>query len=319
MTISSLTKGTTYTFNVRAVNSVGAGPVATVDKTPSGKPGPVQNLTATPGHGEITLSWNEPSDNGGSAIVYYEVEKYNSSTSTWDHEFSPTMPTHTDENAAVGVTQDYRVSAVNANRGAPSDWATVSGLAQGHQVPGAPQKLEANSGNGYIIYTWEAPESDGGARITKYQYRSFGTPSPPTADPLDTVLWMDASGLSQRISNLTAANNYNFDVRAVNDVGPGSVESVDSQPASTVPALPRGLSATKLGSDSILLSWSPVPPPDNGGSIITQYQLQFKPGADGEWGDGATDSNEMADDYIIVTGASFTHGDAEEFQRQPSS
>ena len=57
MTISSLTKGTTYTFNVRAVNSVGAGDtVSSVDATPSGKPGAPQNLSATGGPGRITLT-----------------------------------------------------------------------------------------------------------------------------------------------------------------------------------------------------------------------------------------------------------------------
>ena len=88
VTISSLTKGTAYTFNVRAVNAVGAGPHATVDETPSGKPGPVRNLTATGRAGSIMLDWDEPADNGGSAIARYEVQKYNAATTNWGPAYS---------------------------------------------------------------------------------------------------------------------------------------------------------------------------------------------------------------------------------------
>ena len=76
----NLTNRTEYTFEVRAVNLGRTGRGCISDQTPSSKPSMPQNLTATGGPGSITLSWNAPADDGGSAIVNYRIEKYNATT-----------------------------------------------------------------------------------------------------------------------------------------------------------------------------------------------------------------------------------------------
>ncbi len=65
VTVTSLTNGTEYAFEVRAVNSAGEGAAATATATPNTTatvpvPGPPTNLAATAGDGEVTLSWEAP-------------------------------------------------------------------------------------------------------------------------------------------------------------------------------------------------------------------------------------------------------------------
>ena len=297
VTIDTLTKGTTYTFNVRAVNSVGASDAATVDETPSGKPGAPQNLTATGGAGRITLSWDAPADDGGSPILNYRIEKYNASTTNWDHltTVSGTTTEHPDTNVTIGATTEYRVRAMNVNTSQPSDWATVSGIAQGRAVPDAPTELKANRGDGSITYTWEAPESNGGAALIRYEYRHYES----TETPADTDDWTSSSlrtGVS--FPNLDSATSYLFQVRAVNEVGAGEMETITG-PAATTPSLPRRFLAQADNNDAeIELSWDD--PLEDGGADVTAYHLQSKVGDDGDWADvdGWAATGDNTDDEI---------------------
>ena len=85
-TVTGLNNGQTYTFRVRAVNALGNGAVVTLEATPSpptgggGGGGPritapsaPRNLLAGGGDGQVTLTWEAPEDDGGSAITDYEV------------------------------------------------------------------------------------------------------------------------------------------------------------------------------------------------------------------------------------------------------
>jgi len=77
--VTGLTNGTAYNFRVRAVNTVGVGPLsaASAPVTPSSVPGAPAIGTATAGAvgGAITATatWAAPATNGGSAITGYRV------------------------------------------------------------------------------------------------------------------------------------------------------------------------------------------------------------------------------------------------------
>ena len=68
-TIIGLTNDITYTFAVRAVNPSGDGPAATDTATPVPVPAAPVNLSATPGDGEVALSWGDP---GNATITKYQ-------------------------------------------------------------------------------------------------------------------------------------------------------------------------------------------------------------------------------------------------------
>jgi hypothetical protein len=81
--VGGLTNGTRYAFKVRAINALGTGPYSTLSNTviPAGPPFPPENVIATPGNTQITVSWNAPSMQGdgtpgdnGSQITTYVVE-----------------------------------------------------------------------------------------------------------------------------------------------------------------------------------------------------------------------------------------------------
>ena len=181
--VTGLTNRTDYTFEVRAVNLAGPGEAAPKTQSPSSKPSAPRNVTATGGNGIITLSWDEPADNGGTAIVSYLLQEWDSTANSGNGAWGPLGSTaaspYIDSNVAAGVTSDYRVRALNANTNDPSDWATASGVAQGLQVPSAPQKLEATSSNKNITYSWEEPANIGGTAITRYEYRQMESAPKP--------------------------------------------------------------------------------------------------------------------------------------------
>ena len=76
-TIKNLTNGTTFFFKVTAVNKAGEGSASgAASATPAAaitNPGPPNGLTASPGNGQVTLSWAAPASDGGASISGYEI------------------------------------------------------------------------------------------------------------------------------------------------------------------------------------------------------------------------------------------------------
>ena len=91
--------------------------------------------------------------------------------------------------------------------------------------PGAPRNLTAMVGDGEVLLSWDAPESDGGAEITDYEYRINGT------NP-----WI-STGSTETTYTVTGLDNgtaYVFEVRAVNRIGtsrvPNQAEATPEEP-----------------------------------------------------------------------------------------
>jgi fibronectin type 3 domain-containing protein len=128
----TVTNNVTYYYNVTAVNAIGEGASSNeVSATPVGTtpPSAPRNLGASPqglplaGFRAISLSWQVPTSNGGSAITQYKV--YRGSTQIG------TAPgnalTYTDSTVTPGTTYSYHVTAVNAvAEGPASNTATAT-------------------------------------------------------------------------------------------------------------------------------------------------------------------------------------------------
>ena len=227
--------------------------------SPPGAPEPISTLSlgANGANGSVRLSWNRPSDNGGSPIIRYEY-RYAATGEAWSRW----------ENAAAGSSgvtvgglingREYvfEVRAVNAlgKGGAETVRATPErriapprppppprppGNGDGGGLlfpPEAPAGLMAMPGEGAVRLEWSPPESDGGTPILRHEYRlkeglgEFGEWT-PIADSAPGEV--NASGYT--VGGLFNGTVYAFELRAVNLVGEGRV----SEPVEVVMLLDR--------------------------------------------------------------------------------
>ena len=82
VTVSPLSNGTSYTFQVRAHNRVGYGDAVEVAATPATVPGVPPDVEADPGDGQVELSWGAASANG-SEIEYYQTQHKRTVGGSW--------------------------------------------------------------------------------------------------------------------------------------------------------------------------------------------------------------------------------------------
>ena len=303
-TVTGLTNGTEYVFNVRAVNGAGNGAASTetteATATPSTTPAAPASLMGTPGNSEIVLSWTTVAGlsraNGFSAITGYEVRQ-----KTGDSDYSPwaivldpdsTTTAGTTTYSVTGLTNgtayQFQVRARNANgAGAAGETMPVT-IAT---TPGRPRSLTATPGNGQVALSWTA-SSNGGSPITSWQFR-LSTGATPTFTDLTDPAWVTIPGSGADTTSYTAislnnAEQYTFQVRAVNAIGAGSLAQSATVDPGMPPGQPTGLSATASAS-SVTLTWTPpINAADSslntGGSPILRYEYSQKTG-DGDYGE----------------------------------
>ncbi len=216
--VQNLTNGVAYTFEVRAVNDVGAGASGTASATPATVPS-APTLTATPGDAMVTLSWTSTGD-GESPITAWHLR-------IDDGEWADltTMGVGADATGVQvpdltnGVAYTFGVRAANAmgHGAAATESATPAA------VPSAPN-VTVTAGDGAIELAWTSTDN-GGSPITGWQYRmrvgvgGFGEWTTMGADSTGTSLTGLDSG--------TGVVVHVFEVRAQNAVGDGAVTTSD--------------------------------------------------------------------------------------------
>jgi parallel beta-helix repeat protein len=126
-----VTNGHKYYYQVSAVNSVGEGVKSTAkDATPVdilSTPSAPRNLHATAGDGQIHLSWDAPSSNGGSSITEYIIYRRTETGTLTLLETSGDELSFTDSTVTNNNTYFYRIRAVNnKGEGAMSDEANAT-------------------------------------------------------------------------------------------------------------------------------------------------------------------------------------------------
>ena len=219
--------------------------------SPPGAPEPISSmgLRASVGSGSVSLSWNRPSDNGGSAIIRYEVryQAVGEAWSEWEKVGAGSRGV-TVGNLVNGREYVFEVRAVNGLGKGEAETARATperriapppprgggggGGGGGGLLfpPEAPAGLMAMPGEGAVRLEWGPPESDGGTPILRYEYRlkegrgEFGEWAPIEDSAPDEV---NATGYT--VGELGKGTVYVFELRAVNLVGNGRVsEAVEA-------------------------------------------------------------------------------------------
>ena len=301
----ALVNGTTYFFQIAAVNSIGTGNYTnTIDATTTVPDAPT-NLTATAVSAtEINLSWDAPSENGGSAITGYDLEFSENGSAPWmDLTTSSTMITFSDNTGlTAGSTRHYRVAAINnVGTGAYSDEASATT----HDVPDAPMNLTAAVvSETQIDLSWDAPSEDGGSTITGYDLEYSVDGSIPWMDlttSATTIAFSDNTGL-------TAGTTRHYRVAAINDVGTGeytTTNATTTAATTTVPGAPTNLTATAVSDTQIDLSWDA--PSEDGGEAVTGYDLEYSEDGNEPWTDLTTSVTTTSFDDTGLTAGSTRH------------
>ena len=281
-TVSSLDKGTEYTFQVRAVNSVGDGTASAsfTETTLTTVPGAPTSLASTPAATSVALTWTAPTDTGGENITDYQLRYQAGSTAggTWT-ALGQTTTSHTVSSLDKGTEYTFQVRAVNnTGNSSGSNADTDTTLTT---IPGAPTSLSVTVGETTANLSWTAPSDTGGTAITSYEVSSD-----------DGTSWTDTgdADLTYQITGLTADTEYDFKVRAVNSEGSGTAsatvtDTTDAAPVViTVPSVPTSLALTKTHNS---ISATFAAPTDLGNGTISRYDIRIDSGA---WVDTGLDS-----------------------------
>ena len=242
-TVTGLTNGTNYTFQLKAVNGEGDSSSVSATATPvagNTVPGAPRSFTATAGNTQVILNWQAPSSDGGSAITSYSYRVQITGSGTWSPDWTnitggASARSQTVMGLTNGTNYTFELKAVNGEGDSSSVSATATPVS-GNTVSGAPRNFIATAGNTQVKLKWQPPTSDGGSAITHYSYRARQT-TLNTWSPNWTTVSGGGSARSQTVTGLTNGTNYTFQLKAVNGEGDSSSVSATATPA-TPPASP---------------------------------------------------------------------------------
>jgi titin len=255
--ITSLSNGTAYQFQVRAIDSNGTGPPSELSNIVTvGAPLAPTGASAVRGNMQATVSWTAPSSDNGSAITSYTVTGSPGGTAVVAAPATSVAVT----GLTNGTSYTFQVTATNANGTGPASASSNAVIPA--TAPGSPTAVAATGGDASAAVMWTPPASNGGSAITGYTVTS--APGGITASAAGNVT-------SATVSGLTNGTGYTFTVTATNVAGTGlpSAPSNMVTPAPTVPGQVTNVVA--VGGDAqATLTWTA---PDNGGSPITAYRV----------------------------------------------
>jgi titin len=265
-TVNGLTNGTAYSFRVTALISAGPGAVSTsVSATPFGVPSAPQNISVNSGDSQVTLSWNAPVSNGGSALTGYIIQLSTDGGATFVDAVTTTNRSETIGSLTNGSSYVFRIVAVNA-----AGNGIVSGTVSGTPFtsPGAPTAPQAIGGTNEVVLSWTAPSSTGGSALIGYRIeRSSNGGSSWTTVASNT----GSTATAFTVGNLSAGVVYTFRIAAVTNGGYGAYSANFTGSAVGLATAPGSLTAN-AGTGQVTLSWTA--PTSTGGSSVSTYVVE---------------------------------------------
>ena len=268
-TLTGLASGTTLTFTVVAINSVGtsapssASPPIIPTPPVAGPPTAVLGVSGVAGVASATISWTPPISDGGSSITGYKVmcapdnKKVNTA--------GPNATSLAITSLKNTVATSFTVLALNAVGQSNSVGLTS------YPLPGVPKVTAARGASGAVNLTWTASPSNVASPITGY----IVTLATPLSAPVGMVIptpTVTATGGACIVSGLTNGTPYVFSVQSVSNIGQSAGGLSKPVIAATVPGVPTAFAGTRAVK-SVGLTW--VAPANTGGLPITGYTISY--------------------------------------------
>src|SRR2546426_630056 len=256
--------------------------------TPPGSP---TGLTATTvSTSQINLSWTAPTNNGGSTITGYKIERSTDGRSTWNIILASTANSwYSDYFLSASTTYTYRVSTINAI-GTSSPSSTASATTSPATVPDQPRYLNATIASpSQINLSWWKPVNSGGSAITGYKIER----STDGGTTWNTIV--ANTGIAQYINyysntGLLSSTTYTYRISTINAIGtslPSSTASATTSPATTLPSIslnpttgPAGSTIAVSGNSflsnsAVTVSYDTAAVTTNPGAITTDSSGSF--------------------------------------------
>ncbi|MCD6111554.1 MAG: fibronectin type III domain-containing protein, partial [Thermoplasmata archaeon] len=252
----------TYYYRVRAYTIGGMGGLSPVaNGTPYTPPREPQGLTGDVNGANVTLTWQEPLDDGGWPVTHYRI--YRSSDNVYFTYVGSTRGTNfTETGLPPGRSYYYYVTAVNyVGEGRKSNILAI----YLYTYPSEPVDLKVVPLEGKIMISWLPPHFDGGTPVMSYRvYRSAGTSPFELYEevPVGTRILYDR--------NVSYGVRYFYYVTAVNAYGEGGRSDIGSAIPGKIPSPVTDLRAVPER-DRVTLLWSE--PVDISGYEILDYYL----------------------------------------------
>ncbi len=231
----------------------------------------------------LTVTWNPPTNNGGSDIIGYNLRHRAAGTPAENAEWTELSygiigAGYTIGELTNGIVYEVQMRAVNAQGGGP--WSESAALAPAH-VPGAPAPPALEAKNTALTVAWKAPPDIGGSDITAYdlryrESRDAGnaewteiewakiiegiTPAPSITDTRYTI----GSGLTNGLM-------YEVQARAINGEGTGPWSESAALAPATVPSAP--VVTLEANDRELVATWTVT---DDGGNAISAYNLRYR-------------------------------------------
>ena len=277
-TVTGLTNGTSYTFQVRGSNSTGTGPASSESSSatpaiqPPAKP---TGLAAAVGDTEITLTWDNP---GNHRITKWQYSKDNGATWTDVPNSSASTTTYTVPGLTNETEYTFRVRAYTTSEGPQSDSVKATPKPVAATPTNFTATVDSSVASQAVKLTWDAQST---ATDWEIRYKTTGgyghwadiCDSNCTAGTLATYTFTDLH------------NNvlYTFQLRAQNNIGWGLPATDSARPLASVPAAPT--LAAEGGNAQVDLTWSYA------GSIWAD-KWQYSTDNGSNWADVASSDND---------------------------
>ena len=264
---TAVMNGENYYYYITAINTVGeSDPSNEISDIPLGLPTLPRNLIGEGGDRYVQLSWEDPNHDGGLPISEYRIFRGTEyGGETYFDSASPDNTSYNDTGLTNGITYYHIVTAVNSIGESPPSIGVATMPLRDVSVPSPPRNLEANTGNGFVELSWEAPEDDGGAVIMGYKIYKGNAPGNETY--FDSEIGFT---ISHNDTTVTNGEIYYYYVTALNPLG-------ESEPSDTIIENPQGppeapgLLQAETGNGYVNLTWEETG--NDGGLELISYEI----------------------------------------------